>query len=135
MGLSAPQLAKRIGRSAGYVRDRLKLLELPASARRLVNEDVVTIEQGLKLVRLVDHPDALEATLAHIGDHHDNIEWLVESALRRIDSEAKVAAARAKAEAKGLRILEHEGYHPSSYVEVASYGGLDIDAKAHAKEP
>ena len=126
---------KRIGRSAAYVRDRLKLLELPVTARRLVDEDVITIEQGLVLVRLVDHPEVLEATLAQIGDHHGNIEWLVDSALRRIDSDAKVAEGRAKAEGKGLRIVEHEGHQPSGYVEVATYGGLDVDAKAHAKEP
>ena len=135
LGLSASGLAKRIGRSAGYVRDRLKLLELPGSARRLVNEDGITIEQGLELVRLVDHPEALEATLAQVGDHHGNIEWLVDSALRRIDADSKVAEARTKAERKGLRIVEHEGYQPKGYAELASYGGLDIDPKAHAKEP
>ena len=32
-GMSAPKLAKRIGRSASYVRERLKLLELPPTAR------------------------------------------------------------------------------------------------------
>ncbi|MEA2704895.1 MAG: ParB family transcriptional regulator, chromosome partitioning protein [Actinomycetota bacterium] len=134
-GMSVGALAKRIGRSAAYVRDRLKLLELPVAARRLVDEDVITIEQGLVLVRLVDHPEVLAATLAQIGDHHGNIEWLVDSALRRIASDAKVAEGRAKAEGKGLRIVEHEGHQPSGYVEVASYGGLDVDAKAHAKEP
>src|SRR5918911_1674697 len=37
-GMSAPKLAKRIGRSASYVRERLKLLEQPPPARRLVDE-------------------------------------------------------------------------------------------------
>jgi hypothetical protein len=32
-------------------------------------------------------------------------------------------------------VVEHEGYHPSGHVEVRSYGGLDLDAKAQAKEP
>jgi ParB-like chromosome segregation protein Spo0J len=45
-GMSAPKLAKRIGRSASYVRERLKLLELPPPARRLVDDGTLGIEPG-----------------------------------------------------------------------------------------
>ena len=135
LGMSASALAKRIGRSAGYVRDRLKLMELPQAARRLVDDDTITIEAGLALVALVDHPDVLDGVIADIRGGYGNVEWRVSQALRQMETDAKVAAGRAKAEAKGLRIVDHEGYSPSSYVELGTYGGLDVDASAHAKEP
>ncbi|MCA1656384.1 MAG: ParB/RepB/Spo0J family partition protein [Actinobacteria bacterium] len=136
LSMTQKALAKRIGRSAGYVRDRLKLMELPAQARRLVDEDILTIEDGLALVALVDHPEALADVLADIDNgRHGNVEWMVSAALRQLEADAKVVAARAKAEAKGLRVVDHEGYQPAGYVEIGSYRGLDVDAKAHATEP
>ena len=136
LGASATKVAKAIGRSAGYVRDRLKLMELPTDARRLVDEDSISIEDGLALVGLVDHPEVLAAVVADIaGGRHGDVEWMVSSALRQMEADAKVAAARAKAEAKGLRIVDHEGYQPTGYVELGTYRGLEIEAKAHAKEP
>ena len=135
LGSSASALAKRIGRSASYVRDRLKLMELPQAARRLVDDDTITIEAGLALVALVDHPEVLDAVIADIRSGYGNVEWRVSQALRQLETDAKVATGRAQAEAKGLRIVDHEGYSPSSYVELGTYGGLDVDAKAHAKEP
>ena len=135
LGVSQKELAKRIGRSTAYVRERLKLLELPVAARRMVDDDTLTIEQGLSLSGLLDHPEALEAVLTQIADGNRNVEWMVSSALRQLESDARVAEGRAKAEAKGLRVLDHEGYHPSGYVELGTYGGLDLDPKAHAKEP
>ena len=136
LGMSQKALAKRIGRSAGYVRDRLRLMELPAQARSFVDDDTITIEDGLALVALVDHPEVLAAVLAEIGTgRNGNVEWMVSSALRQMEIDAKVAAARAKAEAKGLTIVDHEGYQPTGYVELGTYRGLEIDAKAHAKEP
>ena len=135
IGMSQKVLAKRIGRSPAYVRERLRLIELPPPARVLVDDDVIGIEQGLALVELVDHPEAMEAVLGQIATGNRNVEWMVSSALRQLENDAKVAEGRAKAEAKGLRVVEHEGYHPSGYVELGTYGGLDLDAKAHAKEP
>jgi hypothetical protein len=135
LGVSQKELAKRIGRSTAYVRERLKLLELPVAARRMVDDDTLTIEQGLSLSGLLDHPEALEAVLTQIADGNRNVEWMVSSALRQLESDARVAEGRAKAEAKGLRVVDHEGYHPSGYIELGTYGGLDLDPKAHAKEP
>lgn len=134
-GMSAPKLAKRIGRSASYVRERLKLLELPAAARRLVDDGTLGIEQGLTLVALVDHPEALDHVVAEIAAGSRNVEWIVSSTLRQIATDAKVAEGRAKAEEKGLRVVDHEGYTPSTYTELSGHRGLDVDAKAHAKEP
>ncbi|MDQ6798830.1 MAG: ParB/RepB/Spo0J family partition protein [Actinomycetota bacterium] len=135
LGMSAGRLGKRIGRSASYVRDRLRLMELPVPARRLVDDDTITIEAGLALVALVDHPDILDAVIAEVRTGYANVEWQVSQALRQLEADAKVAEGRAKAEAKGLVVVDHEGYHPTSYVEVGTYGGLDIEAKAHGKEP
>ena len=73
--------------------------------------------------------------MAQIAAGNRNVEWMVSSALRQLESDARVAEGRAKAEAKGLLVVDHEGYHPSGYVELGTYGGLDLDAKAHAKEP
>ena len=135
IGMSQKVLAKRIGRSAAYVRERLRLIELPPGARRLVDDEVIGIEAGVALVQLVDHPEAMESALAQVGTGRRDVEWLVSSTLRQLEAEAKVAEARAKAEAEGLHIVEHEGYQPKGYVEVGTYGGLDVDPKAHAKEP
>ncbi len=136
LGASVTKVAKAIGRSAGYVRDRLKLMELPAQARSLVDDNTISIEDGLALVGLVDHPEVLAAVVADIaGGRHGDVEWMVSSALRQTEADAKVAAGRAKAEAKGLTIVEHEGYQPTGYVELGTYRGLEIDGKAHAKEP
>ena len=110
-------------------------MELPPAARALIDDDVIGIEQGLALVELVDHPDTMEAVVAEIATGNRNVEWMVSSALRQLESDARVAEGRAKAEAKGLRVVDHEGYHPSGYVELGTYGGLELDAKAHAKEP
>ena len=77
----------------------------------------------------------MEAVVAEITAGNRNVEWIVSSALRQLESDAKVAEGRAKAEAEGLRVLDHEGHRPSGYVEVGTYGGLDLDAKAHATEP
>jgi len=134
-GMSAAALAKRIGRSAGYVRDRLKLMELPTAARRLVDDDAITIEAGLALVQLVDHPEALDAVVAEVRTGYANVEWQVSQALRQMETDAKVAEGRAKAEARGLTVVDYEGHHPTSYAELGTYGGLDVDAKAHATEP
>lgn len=136
LGASVSKVARAIGRSAGYVRDRLRLMELPAEARRLVDDNTISIEDGLALVALVDHPEVLAAVVADIGTgRHGNVEWMVSSALRQADAEAKVAAARTRAEKKGLAVVDYQGHQPTDYVELATYRGLDIEPKAHAKEP
>ncbi len=108
-------------------------MELPQAAR--VDDDTITIEAGLALVALVDHPEVLDAVITDIRGGYGNVEWRVSQALRQMETDAKVATGRAKAEAKGLRIVDHEGYSPSSYVELGTYGGLDLDARAHTNEP
>jgi len=136
LGASVSKVARAIGRSAGYVRDRLRLMELPVDARRLVDDNSISIEDGLALAVLVDNPEVLAAVVADIAaGRHGDVEWMVSTALRQAAAEAKVAAARSKAEAKGLTIIDYQGYQPTDYVELATYRGLDIEPKAHAKEP
>lgn len=49
-----------------------------------------------------------------------------------MEADAK-AAARAKAEGKDLRVVDHEGYQPTGYVEIGSYRGLDVGPDADAR--
>jgi len=96
-------------------------MELPKAARRLVDDETITIEGGLALVQLVDHPDVLDTVVAEVRTGYANVECQVSHALRQMESDAKVAEGRAKTEAKGLVVVDHEGYRPTHYVELGTF--------------
>lgn len=141
-GLTAKELGARVGRSATHIKARLALLELPAAARSRVDSGSITIADATALLRLRDHPDSLDRLLKSAcegGWGHGAIERQVVCELRRIESEAKVDAARADLLERGMPLVETwDRWRQRRGDPVAVGDGSDelhVDAKRHAKEP
>lgn len=96
-------LAAAVGRSQNHVRARLKLVELPAAGRRLVDTGEWTIEDGLAAVRLVDHPDALADLIA---EARYNVESSVKRALNRISFDTALVDLTAQIESDNLTVID-----------------------------
>ena len=124
LGMSVRDLATQLGRTQRYVRDRLKIAELPRPAQKLVDSRHWTIEDGLAATRLLDHPDQL-ADLVDAG--HGNISWNVDRIVADLFREAAVAAMVEDALAEGKRMVLDDG----DAVELTALG---IDETDHATE-
>jgi len=121
-GKSQKDLARTINRSSKYVGTRLRLLELPAKARKLVDEGEISIDDGIKLLALVDHPEHLD----HVIDNNShNVEWAVKMRQREIEREAEVASLVARCEADGVAVLD-DGYS-GEYTPLGERLRLDPD--------
>ncbi len=130
--MGVKDLAARIGGSTRSVSVRLRLLELPAAARRLVDDGTWSLEDAGAAAKLADHPDAL----AELVDRQPpDVAWAVKVALEGLDRQHKAESLLAQAEAAGVAVVDDEGYSPRSYRPLAGHGGLGLDAEAHAGEP
>lgn len=132
VGMSVKDLAARIGRSARWVTVRLRLLELPPAARRLVDNGTWSLDDATAAAKLLDHPEELAEL---IDQDPREVDRAVRVALDRIERQRRADALAAQAEAAGWAVVDDEGYSPRSYRPLAGPGGLGLDAEAHAAEP
>lgn len=137
LGMTKKDLAARIAKSQKYVSGRLSLLELPADVRRRIDTGELTVEGGLALVSLVEHPDELAAVVEGIDEDAtgEDVSYAVRSTLRDIEYQRELGAAVQRLTEAGVTVLENEGYQPRGYTRIASWGGVNVDAEAHEAEP
>lgn len=139
-GLTAKDLAKRLGRSVPHIKARLAFLELPRSAQNKLDNGTLTIGDAAALLTLKDHPDVIRQLITDDGDPWDrrDLERAVVREVGRIDAEAKACAARSDLDERGVRVIdEWDRYsnRPSQPVAIGSnHGELDVRPTRHERE-
>ena len=103
LGHDIKTLAAAVGRSQGHVRKRLKLVELPAKAQRLIDDGEWSIDEGLVALKLIDHPEELNEIIA---DRPRNVGWAINRALAHLDFDAKLGKLQARIDREGLTVLD-----------------------------
>lgn len=126
VGHNVKSLATAIGCSQTFVRSRLKLAELPAAARKLVDSAVWTIEDAHSVHDLADHPEAMAEIIEHPPKF--NVPHAVSQALGRIKFDAELEKLRAKIERDQLTVVDEV---PRAG---ATLSALGIDVKDHQGE-
>lgn len=63
-GASQRDMASELGKSQGWVSQRLSMLKLPDKALEALDNGVITVEDARELVKLVDEPKVLDMVLA-----------------------------------------------------------------------
>ncbi len=125
LGHTVKSLAAAVGRSQGHVRTRLKLIELPKGAQRLIDDGTWTIEEGLEALKLLENPDQLAEIIER---QRHNIQHAVRKALDQIGFDAATAELLERIERKGIVVVD----------DVPRSGGrldaLGINPKDHASE-
>jgi ParB/RepB/Spo0J family partition protein len=138
-GWKVKDLAKRVGRSTRHVSGRLSLLELPKRIQAKVDRGDLTIADAAELLRAKGHPEVFaELVSAVLEDRIGNVAWSVSRALDDAERADKRTQAVAKAEAKGLTVIDHDGWGIPTRAGRAIGNGcddLDVDKRAHTKEP
>jgi len=125
VGHNVAKLAKAVGRSQNFVRERLRLAELPADAQTLVDAGEWTIEAGIAALALVDLPDALAELIER---KPRNVAHAVEQTLTKITFETEATALVQKAHDNGITVLQLD----DKYETLTS---LAIEDKDHNGEP
>lgn len=134
--LSQDEIATKVGCSQAHVSKRLALLDLPDRAKQALRAGDLGVGDAYQLSRLAAHPDRIDEIL-DVDDPDErrrDIEWH----LTDVERLAKITAARARIEAKGIRTVDDEGWQPEHYREIARHTwavGLHVDAKKHRTEP
>lgn len=110
--LSQADIARRVGCSQSHVSKRVSLLALPKAAQTMVADGDLNIGDALELTRIAEHPDHVAAAIERItGDFGWDAERAVERELDTIKVDEALAAAKAKLDTKGIRILHtQDGY-------------------------
>lgn len=125
IGHGVKTLAAKVGRSQRYVRDRLRLAELPTKAQQLVDSGEWSIEAGLAALDLTAHPEELAAL---ISDRPRNVAHAVERILADIEFQAEATALVDKAIKDGITVIA------ADEVKHETLSALDLDSEAHADE-
>ena len=128
LGMGVGDLAKQIGRSQRYVRDQLRIAELPSPAQALVDERRWTIEDGLAATQLLDAPDQLTEL---IEDGRGNITYRVERVLADIERENHVRTLVDAAQEEGKTlVLADDNHTPLADLSIveATHQGEDCHA-------
>lgn len=140
-GLTAKDLAKRLGRSAAHITGRLAFLELPKAVQSKLDNGSVTVGEATALLALKDHPDAIGRLLADDGDPWErrDLERAVVREVARIEADSRAAAARADLDDRGIHVIdEWDRYssRPRQPVAIgAGHGELDVKTARHESEP
>lgn len=139
-GLSQHEVAKRLGKAQGHISKRVALLALPEEVLREVDSGRISLSDAAELVKLAKHPKRLKMALSNSGPVYGDMTYKVSYQLREIEEEAKTAELVAKFEAKGVLIIPSTSKGQAApkapgMVIGKGWGMLDVDRKAHAKEP
>jgi len=119
-------LAKRVGKSQSYISKRLSLLTLPDYAQNSVNKGEISVNAGVELARLAEHPDALERAY-RARNSYGGVPSAVQTEVQRLERQVKMTKLRQEFEAQGVTVVEGYGGTPLS--------ALDLDPEEHASEP
>lgn len=106
-GYNQKRLAERVGRSQGHISKRLSLLELTDKGRAAVDAGTIHVEEAIELARLKDHPKRMDAVIADGA-----AGYRIRQELEAIEVEGKIAAATARLQSAGTKIV---GWEPGSY--------------------
>lgn len=148
LGYSQHQIAERLKISQSHVSKRLVLLELPDEIQAVVGKSRdsggITIEDGIALSKLKDHPNKQASIVKEAArDRYKKIESMVRREAQKLAREKKAATERDRraekgervigvnTSAKGAKAIQRKGRH---------YGGsgveLDVeDVSVHDAEP
>lgn len=141
-GLSQRELADKVGRSQSHISKRISLLDLPAGAIEALDSGGITIEGAKDLLKLKDHPKALEETWKEVNRYREEgepldqaLEGEVHRALRDIEQTEKRAKLEKDLKAKGVPVLKKRpGYNDKDAKVIGRYD-LNVSAKKHESEP
>jgi ParB family chromosome partitioning protein len=116
MDLSQREIARQLGCSQSHVSKRLALLALPEQIRSAIGRPSdsggITVADALELTRLADQPAHLAEAFDHgRHNHFGGVAGAVQSELREIERQGRVAEARSQLMAAGVKILKEERYY------------------------
>ena len=121
LGHDVKSLAAAVGRSQGHVRKRLKLVELPRGAQKLIDSGEWSIDEGLAALKLLDHPEQLAEIIE--GQPH-NVGHAVQRVLDQIAFDARMEELLTRIERDGLVVLEDL---PRSGAQLSALGIAEKD--------
>ncbi|MCW2632073.1 MAG: parB-like partition protein [Pseudonocardia sp.] len=93
-GPDLTDLARFVGRSRGWVSDRLALLDLPADAQQLVRDGQITTREATTLARQVRRTGSGQVTRARCPQHFGRAHPLAGTARMRCDMAGHPQAGR-----------------------------------------
>lgn len=143
LGLSQRRIAGDVGKTQSHISKRLALLELPEKVQAKVDSGGISLADALELAKLKEHPKRLEHAVARASaSYAPPLSHFVRVELEAVKLEQKVAAARARAEKKGWRIVEsaRDGVYwftpPKGVYKIGQHWDeLPLVEKTHEKEP
>ena len=103
LGHDIKSLAAAVGRSQGHVRNRLKLVELPKAAQRLIDSGEWSIDEGLVALKLIDHPEQLAELIETCPS---NVGYAVNRVLGQLAFDVELEKLQARIERQGLTVLD-----------------------------
>lgn len=138
LGMKQKDLAARVGRTAAHITRRLQLLELPSEVQKQVSSGDVTLESAAELAKIVKAGTLEASEIAEIADARD-VEYEAKRMLKKREDDAKIAQRVEALLAKGVKAqpaVDHWGHRDDGWKKVGDiYGGMNLDKKAHRKEP
>ena len=127
IGHTVKSLAAAVGRSQKWVKERLTIAELPATARKRIDQGNWTIADGIAAAKLIDRPE-------RFGELLELPNWQsVEQGVQRILAEEGFTTAAVKliehAQAKGITVVDPDTPN------VHRLDLIGLDPEAHQSEP
>jgi ParB/RepB/Spo0J family partition protein len=114
-GFSQSEIAVRLGKSQGWVSQRLAMARLPEVALEQLDDGLITREEALLLAKLADHPELIHACLEPNGKQLANrlgghvsamLGERVQAARRFLERERERLVWTTSAQADGHRVLD-----------------------------
>ncbi len=142
LGCSQHKLAERIGRSQSHISKRLTLLQLPDVAIKAMDSGGITVQDALVLTKLAPYPKRLEKAVRDAGNWGwGGVERAVRDHLNDQAVDERRAAARAKLQAAGVKLLKEEPHYSwysrkeKPLAGQGEYESITITREKHEAEP
>jgi ParB/RepB/Spo0J family partition protein len=140
-GQTPAEIADNVSVNAERIRRRVALLQLPNSARNLLETHKITLGAAEELLQLKGHPAEIEQAIEGIDfekrkEPLSEFGWRIDNAVQRIRVEEARAAAIAKASAEGLKVITEPKWDRRATQPIAigaGYSQLPVKPKEHAK--
>jgi ParB family chromosome partitioning protein len=140
-GQSQRELAPRLGVSQAHMSKRLSLLRLSAAILAEIDAGKIRLGDAEEIARLENKEDQKVVLEAVRRDPFTNAKQVVDRMQTDRTRLDKVKKAREAAKAKGLKVADLDDLYEGRVVllqtddELEQDAGVDVDPKAHAKEP
>ena len=140
-GMKLVTLAKAVGRSQSHVRDRLRLLELPADVAALVKKRELDANKAIVILELEDPKDQKVAAATMLDRDFEDAGRIVDRIKGEKQTNEKMAEAKAKYAEANIAVLSNRPGYDSKAKRVGSelffkgVAGGDANEKAHETEP